>query len=73
MISTIRLTRREREIAGLLGANASSNQIARNLLLSPRTEQHILRAYKKLGISNRSDLARIARTWFEPFIGATGL
>jgi DNA-binding CsgD family transcriptional regulator len=52
------LTRREREIAQLAAQGMSSPEIARELVVSVRTvDNHLQRAYAKLGISKRSELA----------------
>jgi len=52
------LTAREREIALLAARGAASNDIARQLFLSPRTvSNHLQSAYAKLGIRRRSELA----------------
>ncbi|MGH3389306.1 MAG: AAA family ATPase [Actinomadura sp.] len=54
-----RLTRREREVA-LLAARHSSRQIAERLGLSITTvNNHLARAYAKLGISRRAQLAAL--------------
>jgi DNA-binding CsgD family transcriptional regulator len=53
-----RLTRREREIAMHAAAGRSSKEIADRTYLSRRTvENHLYRAYMKLGITDRQDLA----------------
>jgi len=52
------LTRREREIARLAAAGQSSQEIARTLRLSVRTvNNHLGRAYAKLGVPGRHALA----------------
>ncbi|MET0579667.1 MAG: LuxR C-terminal-related transcriptional regulator [Ilumatobacteraceae bacterium] len=52
------LTAREREVALLAAGGRSSREIADTLYLSARTvETHLARAYRKLGISTRSELA----------------
>ena len=51
------LTRREREIATLAAAGASSKDIAAKLFLSTRTvDNHLQSVYGKLGISGRHEL-----------------
>ena len=51
------LTEREREIVRLAAAGASSNAIAAHLFLSVRTvNNHLQRAYIKLGVTSRSEL-----------------
>jgi DNA-binding CsgD family transcriptional regulator len=65
---SVALTEREREIVGLAAAGASSNAIASHLSLSVRTvNNHLQRAYIKLGVTSRSELraslaSDIART-----------
>jgi DNA-binding CsgD family transcriptional regulator len=52
------LTRREREVAVLASEGLANREIAARLFLSARTvENHLQRAYEKLGITNRTDLA----------------
>ena len=54
------LTRREREVAGLAAAGASSREIAAKLYLSVRTvDNHLQNIYSKLGVTSREELARI--------------
>jgi DNA-binding CsgD family transcriptional regulator len=56
------LTAREHEIALLAAEPASSRDIARRLHLSVRTvNNHLHRAYAKLGISGRAQLAAVLR------------
>jgi DNA-binding CsgD family transcriptional regulator/tetratricopeptide (TPR) repeat protein len=52
------LTAREREIVGLLVAGLTARTIADQLVISERTvETHVAAAYRKLGVSNRQELA----------------
>jgi DNA-binding CsgD family transcriptional regulator len=54
------LTAREREVAELAAAGRSSREIAASLGRSVRTvENHLQRAYDKLGVTGRSDLATV--------------
>jgi RNA polymerase sigma factor (sigma-70 family) len=54
------LTPREREIALLAAAEMSSRQIADRLVVSVRTvDNHLQRAYRKLGITRREELSRV--------------
>jgi DNA-binding CsgD family transcriptional regulator len=51
------LTASERQIAELAAAGRTTRQIAATLFLSPKTvEGHLTSAFRKLGISSRSDL-----------------
>jgi DNA-binding NarL/FixJ family response regulator len=57
-----RLTRREREVAGMAAAGASSRDIATRLVLSVRTvDNHLQNVYSKLGVTSREELARVLR------------
>ncbi|HWG02441.1 MAG TPA: LuxR C-terminal-related transcriptional regulator [Trebonia sp.] len=52
------LTRREREVAGLVSEGLTNSQIARQLVISSRTvDSHVTNIYTKLGISSRVQLA----------------
>lgn len=54
------LTPREREIAALAARGLSNPAIADALTLSVRTvETYVLRVYRKLGVNNRTGLARV--------------
>ncbi len=54
------LTPREREVALLAAAGLSSREIADRLVVSVRTvDNHLQRAYLKLGVSRRQDLPRV--------------
>jgi DNA-binding CsgD family transcriptional regulator len=54
------LTPREREVAMLAAAQASSREIATRLQLSVRTvDNHLGRVYAKLGVSSRAQLATL--------------
>ena len=56
------LTRREREVAALAAAGASSREIAARLVLSVRTvDNHLQNVYGKLGVTSRDELARVLR------------
>ena len=60
---TERLTRREREVAGMAAAGAPSREIAAKLVLSVRTvDNHLQNAYSKLGVTSREELARVLRS-----------
>lgn len=51
------LSPREREIAGLAAAGAANHEIASRLVVSVRTvENHLQRAYRKLGVTSRREL-----------------
>jgi len=54
------LTRREREVAMLAGRGMPSREIADRLSISTRTvDNHLGRAYRKLGVGNRAELAAL--------------
>ena len=54
------LTPREREIALLAAAGASSREIAVRLVISVRTvDNHLQSAFRKLGVARRRDLSRV--------------
>jgi predicted ATPase/DNA-binding NarL/FixJ family response regulator len=54
------LTAREREIAGLVAAGHPTRAVADELVISERTvETHIAAIYRKLGVANRTALARL--------------
>jgi DNA-binding CsgD family transcriptional regulator len=64
------LTRREREIVALTVAGQTASAIAAALVVSERTvESHLARAYVKLGVHSKLELARraaelgLARDW----------
>ena len=51
------LTAREREVASLAASGLSNQGIAARLVVSKRTvENHLQRAYHKLGVTTRSEL-----------------
>ena len=54
----VRLTEREREVAALAARRVPSKEIAAQLDLSRRTvDNHLQRAYSKLGVNDRQGLA----------------
>jgi DNA-binding CsgD family transcriptional regulator len=56
------LTPSERRIAGLAQRGLTNTEIASQLKLSPRTvENHLARAYGKLGVRSRTELALLNR------------
>jgi DNA-binding CsgD family transcriptional regulator len=61
--TTAELTRREREVALLAAGGLSSREIAGRLVVSVRTvDDHLQRAYRKLGVAGRGELARVLHT-----------
>ncbi|MEV5710843.1 helix-turn-helix transcriptional regulator [Actinoallomurus sp. NPDC052274] len=58
-----RLTPQELQVVRLAAEGNSSRDIAAQLFLSPRTvEYHLYKAYPKLGVSSRRELARLELT-----------
>ena len=56
-----RLTPQERQVVLLAAAGLSNRDIAARLFLSPRTiGYHLYRAYPKLGVTKRTELANLA-------------
>ncbi|WP_228718275.1 helix-turn-helix transcriptional regulator [Kitasatospora acidiphila] len=56
-----RLSPRERQVAELLAGNATNQQIAEVLFLSPRTvEQHVANALRKLGTTRKNIAAKLS-------------
>lgn len=54
------LTARERQIAELVSAGCTNQQIARSLCLSPKTvESHLARMFGKLGVCSRAQVAAL--------------
>ncbi|MEV5749349.1 LuxR C-terminal-related transcriptional regulator [Actinoallomurus sp. NPDC052308] len=61
-LSMPKLTDRERQIAELAARGTTSREIAATLVLSVRTvDNHLSRAYAKLGVTGRAELARLMR------------
>jgi DNA-binding NarL/FixJ family response regulator len=59
--STAGLTPREREVLSLLAGGRTSRQIARELVISPRTVgTHVQHILTKLGVENRTQAAAVA-------------
>jgi DNA-binding CsgD family transcriptional regulator len=55
-----RLTPQELQVVRLAAAGSSNREIAAQLFLSPRTVgYHLYRAYPKLGVSRRAELAQL--------------
>ncbi|MHA7235434.1 response regulator transcription factor, partial [Burkholderia pseudomallei] len=53
----VRLTHREEQIARLVRDGRSNKAIARDLALGqPTVKTHLLRMFRKLGVSNRTEL-----------------
>ena len=60
LLSQVRLTTREREVAALAASGLSSKGIALQLGVSARTVDNLLsRAYSKTGVNGRKDLAEV--------------
>jgi DNA-binding CsgD family transcriptional regulator len=60
--AVVPLSPREREIAMLAAEGLSSKDVADRLFLSVRTvNNHLQRVYSKLGVSSRTEMARLLR------------
>ncbi len=60
VLDDLPLTPREREVATLAARGFSNGEIAGRLITSVRTiDNHLHRAYEKLGIGGRSELSRL--------------
>ncbi|MFQ3549100.1 MAG: helix-turn-helix transcriptional regulator [Armatimonadota bacterium] len=58
---TVKLTKREIEVLGLVGEGKSSAEVATELFCSKRTvDFHLTRIYEKLNVSNRVQAMRRA-------------
>jgi two-component system response regulator DesR len=56
------LSRREREVMGLIAAGATNPEIAKRLFLSPHTvKEHTSAIYRKLGVRNRAEAVKRAQ------------
>ncbi|NUT38253.1 MAG: helix-turn-helix transcriptional regulator [Hamadaea sp.] len=54
------MTAQELQVARLAATGATNRDIAAHLVLSPRTVgQHLYKAFPKLGISSRTELAKL--------------
>jgi DNA-binding NarL/FixJ family response regulator len=56
----MRLTPQEMQVVRLVAEGGSNKEVAAKLFLSPRTvAYHLHKAYPKLGVSSRTELARL--------------
>ena len=66
------LTAQELQVALVVASGATNKEASASLFLSPKTvEFHLGKAYRKLGLRSRSELARLVAS-AEPGSGATG-
>ncbi|HEY5150237.1 MAG TPA: helix-turn-helix transcriptional regulator [Mycobacterium sp.] len=68
LVSAYRLTERERDVTRLVLQGASTSEIARELVVSPRTvQQHLKSVFDKTGVHSRRDLVgKIFYSHYEP-------
>jgi len=67
------LSRREREIADLVAAGHTNQQVATLLQLSPKTvETHLTRLFRKLGVVSRAQVAHLVGRVGGPLAGMAG-
>jgi two-component system nitrate/nitrite response regulator NarL len=68
----VRLTRREKEVLGLLADGADNDVIARALVMSPQTARtHIQNILRKLGVHSRLEAAAfVVRNGLQDLVGA---
>jgi DNA-binding NarL/FixJ family response regulator len=65
------LTKREREILGLVAVGHSNREVAQQVWVTPQTVKfHLLNVYRKLGVANRTEASRWA---YEHGLVAVGL
>jgi DNA-binding NarL/FixJ family response regulator len=56
----MRLTPQETQVVRLVAEGGSNKEVAARLFLSPRTvAYHLHKAYPKLGVTSRTELARL--------------
>ncbi len=64
------LTPSERRVVGLAQRGLTNSEIAGSLHISPRTvENHLTRAYSKLGVRSRTERARLSSLRSDSFTG----
>ena len=64
---TTRLTNAERRVAALAAGGSSNAEIATQLGVARKTvEAHLWRAFRKLGVASRADLAQLDAATLRP-------
>jgi DNA-binding CsgD family transcriptional regulator len=63
-VDALGLSTREFEIIEMIASGLTTNEVALELSISPRTvENHVFNCFRKTGIGSREDMSRAVATW----------